>query len=270
MIPTIILEILKQRPLGLLFDIDGTLSPIAPTPAEARLYPGVAALLGRASRHAHIGIVTGRAIESGAQMVNVEGLTYIGTHGLEWSDGLPSSHPVQIVPEALQYREPGTLLLDLVERELGPILPGLLVERKSVGGAIHYRLVADAEHPQERVMGLLEEPARRVGMRLQEGKRMVEVLAPIKVNKGQASRRFVEHFALRGVAFAGDDRTDLDGVQEMIQLRQEGLTACSIAVQHADTLPALLERADVIVQEVAGMAQLLEQIVQNLEQSRNG
>lgn len=55
--------ILAQRPLGLVFDIDGTLSPIAPTPEEARLYPGVASLLERAREHVHIAIVTGRAIE---------------------------------------------------------------------------------------------------------------------------------------------------------------------------------------------------------------
>src|SRR5436305_2869917 len=94
-------SILAQRPLGLVFDIDGTLSPIAPTPAEAHLYPGVASLLEQARRYAHVAIITGRAVEDGAAMVNVEGLTYIGTHGLEWCDGLPSSHPVQLLPEAL-------------------------------------------------------------------------------------------------------------------------------------------------------------------------
>ena len=81
--------VLAQRPLGLAFDIDGTLSPIAPTSDEAQLYPGVASLLERAREHAHIAIMTGRSIDNGAAMVNVEGLTYIGTHGLEWSDGLP-------------------------------------------------------------------------------------------------------------------------------------------------------------------------------------
>ncbi|HZR44012.1 MAG TPA: trehalose-phosphatase [Ktedonobacteraceae bacterium] len=268
MIPTMILDVLKHRPLGLLFDIDGTLSPIAPTPDEARLYPGAAELLERASQHTHVGIITGRAITSGAGMVNVEGLTYIGTHGLEWSDGLPSSHAVQLVPEALDYVEAGRYLLDLTERELASRIPGLLVERKSVGGAIHYRLAPDAEQARQNILELLEEPAHQVDMRLAEGKRMVEVLAPINVNKGHASRRFVEHFGLHGVIFAGDDRTDLNAILEMSRLRQEGIASCSIAVQHADTLPALLEQADVVVQEVEGMIQLLGEIVQLLEVER--
>jgi len=89
--------VLSQKPLGLVFDIDGTLSPIAPTSEEARLYPGVVPLLERAREHAHVAIMTGRAIDHGCSIVNVDGLTYIGTHGMEWSDGLPTLHPAEIL-----------------------------------------------------------------------------------------------------------------------------------------------------------------------------
>src|SRR5260370_1105697 len=99
--------ILANQPLGLVFDIDGTLSPIAPTPAKAKLYPGVASLLEQAKRYAHVAIMTGRAIDDGAAMVNIEGLTYIGTHGAEWCEGLPTKYPVRISAEALPYIEPG-------------------------------------------------------------------------------------------------------------------------------------------------------------------
>src|SRR5581483_7869291 len=105
--PYTLQTVVAQRPLGLVFDIDGTLSPIAPTSASARLYPGVVSLLEQAREHAHVAIMTGRAIIDGAAMVKVEGLTYIGTHGLEWSNGLPSTHPVEVVPEALASIEPG-------------------------------------------------------------------------------------------------------------------------------------------------------------------
>ena len=55
-----------------------------------------------------------------AVVVNVEGLTYIGTHGLEWCDGLPTTHTVQLLPEALPYVEPGKALLDLAEHRQPP------------------------------------------------------------------------------------------------------------------------------------------------------
>src|SRR5437660_432601 len=98
-------DLLALRPLGLVFDIDGTLSPLVPIPDEAELFPSVASLLEQARDHynTHVAIMTGRAVNSGAAMVNVDGLTYIGTHGLEWSDGLPSVSSVQLDPEALRY-----------------------------------------------------------------------------------------------------------------------------------------------------------------------
>jgi trehalose 6-phosphate phosphatase len=245
--------VLTQRPVGLVFDIDGTLSPIAPTPAEAHLYPGVASLLEQARQYAHVAIITGRTVEDGAAMVNVE--------GLEWCDGLPASHPVQLLPEALPYVKPGKYLLDLAEQQLSK-LPGILVERKRVGGAIHYRLCENPEQARERILALLTEPAQQVNMRLSEGKRVVEVKTPLAADKGQALRRFVQRFGLQGVCFAGDDRTDLDAVREIARLRQDGLAALAVVVQHADTLPALLEHADIVVQEVEGMVKLLREMVE--------
>jgi trehalose 6-phosphate phosphatase len=247
--------VLAQHPLGLIFDIDGTLSPMAQTSDEARLYPGVVPLLERARERAHVAIMTGRAIDDGARMVNVDGLTYIGTHGLEWCDGLPSLHPVQIVPEALQYIEPGSYLLDLVEKEL-PNLPGVYVQRKHVGGTLHYRQSTDPERSRRDILAILEVPARRVNMRLREGRMMVEVLAPLAVDKGQALWRFVEHFHARGVLFAGDDSTDLDAVLEVARLREEKkiIAGLSVVVQHAD----------IVVQEVEGMVRLLREMLDML------
>jgi soluble P-type ATPase len=42
------------------------------------------------------------------------------------------------------------------------------------------------------------------------------------------------------------------------------LAALSIVVQHPDTLPELLEHADVVVQEVEGMVEILRTMVQML------
>ncbi len=256
--------LLEQRPLGLVFDIDGTLSTLVRTPDEARLDPGVAELLEQARQYAHVAIITGRGVEDGARIVNIDGLTYIGTHGLEWSDGLPPHHPVQLIPEALPYAEPGEYLLNYAEKELAT-LSGLIVQRKHVGGTLHYRLAPDPEQARAQIFAVMEEPARLVKMRLREGKRAVEILAPLSVNKGHALRRFVERYGLRGVLFAGDDRTDLDAILEAKRLRSEGLTALSVVVQYSDTIPELLEHADIKVQHVAGMVELLHEIVDELQ-----
>jgi len=258
--------VLSQRPLGLVFDIDGTLSPIAPTPREARLYPGVASLLEQAREYAHIAIMSGRALDNAAAIVNVEGITYIGSHGLEWSDGLLASHPVRVTPEAFAYLNSGKALLDLAERELA-ILPGIILERKRIGGTIHYRLCPDPEQARRTILNLLEEPARQANMRLGEEKRAIEVRTPLDINKGQALLWFMLRFGLQGMLFAGDDHTDLDAVLEIERLRQHGMNALAIAVQHNDTPPELLAHADITVTGVEGMVELLHEIVESLQAS---
>ncbi len=255
--------VLARRPAGLAFDIDGTLSPIAPTPDEARIYPGVLSLLEQAKEHAQIVILTGRSIDDGAAMLKLDGLTYIGTHGLEWSDGLPWLHAVEIMPEALAYVEPGKYLLDLVEQHLVE-LPGVIVQRKRIGGTIHYRLAPDPVTTRERILALLEKPAQQVQMKLSEGKLAVEIRVPLPVHKGWAVRTFLERHNLESIVFAGDDRTDLDAVQEISRMRGEGIAALSIVVQHHDTLPELLTQADIVVQEVPGMVDILREMVRIL------
>lgn len=269
MTSNILTTVLRQQPLGLVFDIDGTLSPIVPRPGDAQLYPGVAELLMQLKQYAHVAIMTGRALADGARIVNVDGLTYIGTHGLEWSDGLPATHPIHLLPAARAYVEPGTYLLDLVERQLTDI-PGLIVQRKQVGGSIHYRNVAEPELARQRIQALLEEPAQRLHMRLGEGKFVVEVLTPLAVDKGAAIRRYAQQIEAHGLLFAGDDRTDLDAVLELAQLRQQGFTTCSVVVKHPDTLPELLAQADIVVDEVPGMAHLLAEMVDLLRQNHAG
>lgn len=255
--------VLAQSPCGLAFDIDGTLSPIAPTPDEASIYPGVLPLLEQAQKYAHIAILTGRSIDDGASKINLDGLTYIGTHGLEWSEGLPWLHPVEITPEVLNYYEQGKYLLDLVEQHLSE-LPGVIVQRKRIGGSIHYRLALDPVETRQKLLSLLEQPAQQVNMSLSEGKLIVEIRVPLPVHKGQAVRQFVQRYNLNAIVFAGDDRTDLDAVTEMIRMRKEGIAALSIVVQHHDTLPELLAQADIVVQEVPGMVELLREMVRIL------
>ena len=101
-------------------------------------------------------------------------------------------------------------------------------------------------------------------MRLDEQKRAIEIRTPLEVNKGQALLWFMHRFGLRGLIFAGDDRTDLDAIIEMSHLRKHGLAGLAIVVQHPDTLPELLEQADIVVQGVDGMVELLREMVEML------
>lgn len=256
--------LLATRPLGLIFDLDGTLSAMPATPDYGCLWSGVAEDLEKAKQFAHVAILTGREVRDAARIVNIAGLTYIGVHGLEWCSDLPTLQPIQLLPEAHVYAEPGTQLFALLEQHLSD-LPGVILQRKSVGGSVFYGPAPDSERTRAHLLELLEEPARLLGMRLCEGRSLIEILAPLAFNKGAALRRYVQQFGLQAVLFAGDDLVDLPAILEIQQLRQEGLAAHSIVVQHAHTLPDLLEHGDALVDDVAGMAAQLHEIVEQLE-----
>lgn len=258
-------DVFAERPLGLVFDIDGTLSPIASTPQEARLFPGVVDLLEDLSLLAHIAILTGREINDGASMINLDGLTYIGAHGLEWYKGLPQPETLHILPEAVQYIQPARELLLYAAKQLEQEA-GVLVEHKRIGGAIHYRLAPNPAEARQKILAILEAPAAD-RFHLTDDKYTIELRMPLAMDKGRAIRQLVRDWNLQGILFAGDSRTDLDALCELVQLRREGKKTLGVVVQHMDTAPELLRQADVIVHEVEGMVAFLQECVQALQQS---
>src|SRR5260370_12648948 len=104
------------------------------------------------------------------------------------------------MPEALQYYEPGKYLLDLGEKQLSR-LPGVIVQRKRIGGSIHYRLAPNPAETRQELLTLLEQPAHRVNMSLSEGKQIIEIRLPLPGNKGQALGQFSQRFCLQAIVF---------------------------------------------------------------------
>src|SRR5687768_14436366 len=79
-----LLELAVMGRMALYTDIDGTLSPIAKTPAEAYVLPGAVDAL-RAIRKCGIRVVaiSGRAAEDAQRLVGLDGIDYAGNHGFE-------------------------------------------------------------------------------------------------------------------------------------------------------------------------------------------
>ncbi len=129
------------RPLALIFDYDGTLAPIRPTPGEAHL-PACArrALSQLAARPAvGVGVVSGRSMADLQAMVGMDGIYFAGTSGLE----------VDLLGRRLT--PPGVELarapLDQLAGRLCHVAagyPGAWVEQKPLGLTLHYRAVGRA------------------------------------------------------------------------------------------------------------------------------
>jgi trehalose 6-phosphate phosphatase len=200
--------------LALFLDIDGTLVGIAPTPMEVRPSPDLPRLLSHAAaRLGHaLAVVSGREITSIDQVTQGVVPYAAGSHGAEFRLGF--GQPILRPGPQPDIAGLGADVLALMSQ-----WPGILVEPKRAGLAVHYR---KAPHLGQQVYAELEAMlARRQpsGLSLLKGDHVVEVRSPAH-NKGEAVRRIMKEPAFHGrrPVFVGDDVTDEDAflvVQEM-------------------------------------------------------
>ena len=185
---------------ALFLDFDGTLVELAQTPDSIRVDPQLPGLLKRlcALLEGRLAIVSGRSIGDLESHLDCSGLAVSGSHGLELrlADG---THLPLFVPRPLD--EVRAALAAFVEAA-----PGLLVEEKPAGLALHYRLAPEQEGA---AAALMERLAAEHDLTLQHGK-MVAELRPAGADKGDAVRALMGEppFAGARPVVVGDDLTD--------------------------------------------------------------
>jgi trehalose 6-phosphate phosphatase len=241
-------ELLCRSPFGLITDVDGTISEIAPSPQQARVSPAcrehLAALTGKVEL---VAAISGRPVLEVREMVGIEGMVYIGNHGLErWQNGT-----VEFSPGVEEY--PAKVLAAL--EKLGNLLDieGLAFENKGVALAIHYRLCTDRDRARQTILKIVETSALANQFRVLEGKMVVELRPPLDVNKGTAVEDLVERYQLRGGMYIGDDMGDIDAFRVM---HQKGFSSlCVIADETPDDVS---READYSVNGVSDVARFLK------------
>lgn len=203
---------LDASPFALLLDIDGTLAPIAPSPSLAEVPAATQFVLERLAQlpGVSLALVSGRSASDARRVAGVPGVWVIGNHGYEFMDpdGAITVRPGAAVHEAA-IAEARQRLTSI------ELTKGALLENKRWTLSVHYRGVTDGVAAlKSRVRSV----AAALGLRITEGKKVMEVRPPIAVDKGTA----VLEFALRcgalpsGAAFyAGDDRTDEDAFRAL-------------------------------------------------------
>jgi trehalose 6-phosphate phosphatase len=217
---------------AILLDVDGTLAPIVARPEDAGVPPETRAELERlAGRYALVACVSGRASADAAATVGVEGLVYVGTHGLE------------LEPEAERW---AAALHDFAAGVAWP------AEDKGLSVSFHYRGALDEAAARAELEGVAT-AARAAGLKARFGRKVLELLPPIEANKGTAIRRLLGERKLRRALYAGDDTTDLDAFAAL-----DGLElGVRVAVASAEGPPELSAGADLIVPDPAALLDLL-------------
>jgi trehalose-phosphatase len=225
---------LSGRPLVMLLDIDGTLSPIAPRP-EYAIVPGPTQHLLAdlaAAPDVHLAVVTGRAAADGRRRVCGDAAWVIGNHGIEVA---PPGRTASARDDVAEFESKISAAAERAcELAADPSRNGVLVENKRWTLSVHYRLA----HPRI-VPTLLEEmtaTANELGLRVTNGKEVLELRPPLQVDKGSAAIELAETLgALRdgaSILAAGDDRTDED-MFRAIRARQPSAVTVRVGLDSA-------------------------------------
>jgi trehalose 6-phosphate phosphatase len=217
---------------AILLDVDGTLAPIVARPEEARVPDEARAELARlAGRYGLVACISGRTGENARQLVQVDGVRYVGTHGLE------------LEPEAERWREP------IHEFAASVDWP---VEDKGLSVSFHYRGVED-EEAAVRYLKEVAERARTAGLVPRFGRMVLELRPPVPADKGTAVRHLLADSGLSRALYAGDDTTDIDAFAALGGLD----LGIRVAVTSDEAPPELAGSADIVLGSPAELLDLL-------------
>lgn len=247
------LEALRADPRQALIalDYDGTLSPIVARPQDAAPAEGALEVMtSLAQRVGRLALLTGRpaqVVVDLAGLSGVQGLVVLGQYGVErWEGGRLTAAPAAAGIAAARAALPA--LVEWVGAE---------IEDKGLSLVVHTRNAPVGA--QERLAEPVGELARRVGLEVHNGRRVLELRPP----------GFDKHGALMAVAdprpgavlFAGDDIGDARAFDAVDELRAAGVPGLTVFSDSDEGPSSLRARADVVVDGPVGVVEFLRDLL---------
>jgi trehalose 6-phosphate phosphatase len=221
---------------ALFLDVDGVLAPIVERPEDAQVPEETRAELRRlAAAYALLACVSGRTSDDARRIVGLDGIVYVGEHGLE------------LAPEAARWRG---ALADFASTVDWP------VEDKGLTLSLHYRGVED-ESAARALLAEVAERARAHGLVARFGRKVLELRPPVRADKGTAVKALLAEHGLPRALYAGDDTTDLDAFSALGDGLELGVR---VAVASPEGPPELVEAADVVVDGPGELLALLRRL----------
>jgi trehalose-phosphatase len=199
------------RCLALLFDFDGTLSPLVTHPDLATCPPATLDVLTGLSNLPRIlvGIISGRALADLKSKISLPNLVYAGTNGLE----LELGERLVVHPDAGRFTPLLTAAAEVVSLVVGQF-PGAWIEHKPLSFTIHYRQVR-RDHIALCEQCLASRLNRFSGvLDCLDGSLALEVLPAVGWAKGEALDSIITHYGQEAIPFyAGNDARDASAMR---------------------------------------------------------
>jgi trehalose 6-phosphate phosphatase len=223
---------------AIFLDFDGVLAPIVDRPEDAFPPEETRDELRRlCGRYGLVAVVSGRDGADVRARVDIDGLIYVGSHGLELDRNA-----------------------DRWRRTIGAFAadapwPRAETELKGLSVAFHYRHRED-ERAAVRELEALADQARDEGLVARFGRKVLEVLPPVGSNKGTAVRALLGGAGLERALVAGDDTTDLDAFRAVEDLEHK----VRVAVIAPESPTMLAEYAELVLGSTAEFLELMRRL----------
>jgi trehalose 6-phosphate phosphatase len=222
------LDLTPERQPAVFFDFDGTLSEIVNDPDSARLAGGAADALRSLSAQCPVAILSGRDLADVRRRIGLPGLWYAGSHGFELTGPDGQHHQnTEAAASIPVLAEAAAALAD----QLGDI-PGVAVEHKRFGVAVHYRNAARDRVGE--VAAAVRSAGQRTALRVTTGREVIELRPDVDWDKGKTLRWVLDYIrdnegssSLLPI-YLGDDITDEDAFDAVAD---DGI---AILVRHSD------------------------------------
>ena len=222
------LSLVADRHPAVFFDFDGTLSQIVENPDAAQLVDGAADALTSLRTACPVAILSGRDLADVRDRIGLPGIWYAGSHGFELTgpDGAHHQNP-EAAASIPVLAEAAAALGD----QIGHI-PGVVVEHKRFGVAVHYRNAARDRVGE--VTAAVRSAGQRTALRVTTGREVIELRPNIDWDKGRTLRWVLDYIRDNEGAcslvpiYLGDDITDEDAFDAV---DDDGI---AILVRHSD------------------------------------
>jgi trehalose 6-phosphate phosphatase len=222
------LDVVTGRQPAVFFDFDGTLSEIVENRDSAWLVEGAADALTSLTAQCPVAILSGRDLADVRQRIGLPGIWYAGSHGFELTGPDGAHHENAEAAESIPVLEQAAAEL---ADQLGHI-PGVVVEHKRFGVAVHYRNAARDRVGE--VSAAVRSAGRRVALRVTTGREVIELRPNVGWDKGKTLRWMLDYIRHDGhpgpllPIYLGDDITDEDAFDAV---HDDGIP---IVVRHTD------------------------------------
>ncbi len=240
-------------------DFDGTLAPVVRDPARAHpLAAAVRALEVLASR-TPVAVISGRDLANLLVQCPVKGAYLLGSYGLEpWLQLGPDSRPPEAEPSARLQELAGQLWP--LEREI----PGVQIELKTLGIAVHYRNAGNPRAAAQRLRRPLLELAQREHLSVLRGRRVMELRPGRGGDKGTALAQLLDRIRPRGCVYAGDDLGDVPAMRVLHQRAADLELALAMGVVSSEAPDEMTSQVDRWLHGPRQWAELLVEVAAQL------